>query len=65
MTKNYKHPEGLGNGQLARESLVASVVNVAAISYCYRYSPQLSQVTRDTVRSSVEQDNFVSADRLH
>lgn len=31
MTKNYKHPNSLGNGQLAHESSVASLVSVAAI----------------------------------
>lgn len=49
MTKNYKHPGSLGDGQSAHERLIASVVNVAAVSYCYRHMPQLSQMTHDTV----------------
>lgn len=32
-TKNYKHPNSLGNGQLAHESLAASMVSIAAIFF--------------------------------
>lgn len=33
IAKDYKHPNSLGNGQLAHESLAASVVSVAAVFF--------------------------------
>ncbi|KAF2974813.1 hypothetical protein EK904_001681 [Melospiza melodia maxima] len=45
MTKNCKHPNRLGNCQLAHEGLAASLLSVAAIFFPVADAPQLSQVT--------------------